>query len=93
MNAISDLSKETGVRVVFDRVSGDILHIHMIAAVSGGLLPSDEELNTMAISFAVAASNRLEEEVDVLVIKRDELKSGVRYRVDPQTRCLEPVRK
>ena len=82
---------EAVVRVVFDRVSGNVLHVHTMTAVSGAVLPSDEELNTLAISYAVATSNKLEEQLDVLVIKRDELKSGVRYRVDTKTRCLEPV--
>ena len=90
MNAIS-ASEEAVARVVFDRASGNILHIHTMAAVAGAVLPSNEELNTLAISFAVAASNRLEEQLDVLVIKRDELKSGVRYRVDPKARYFQPV--
>lgn len=81
-------SSNVDTRIVFDRATGEILHVHQSLALLGAQLPDDEELAASALSFAADRTNRSQAEMDVLRVNEEDLRVGVNHKVDPKARCL-----
>jgi hypothetical protein len=75
-------------RVIYDRVTGEILHIHQAVALPGIKLPDENELRASAIKLASRLTGSAADRMDVLFIREEELKSRIKYKVNVQTKCL-----
>jgi hypothetical protein len=85
-------SPKMDTRVIYDRETGAILHIHQSVALPGIELPDDEELNAAAIELATKATGRSPTQIEVLNVG-EELKTGHAYRVNVQERRLVAQRR
>ena len=73
--------------LVYDPVSGEILHTHRVVTFEGGTEPSEDEIAHSAILLAqrrAGAGQRLE----ALHVERGALEPGRRYRVDHTRKAL-----
>jgi hypothetical protein len=73
--------------VIFDPVSGRILHVHHDIALPGGRLVSESEAEEAAMA-QLRKRGRHSTQLEALHVNPDELHSRVRYKVDPQHRVL-----
>jgi hypothetical protein len=76
--------------VIYDSVSGRILHVHHDIALPGGRLVSESEAEEAATA-QLRKRGRHSAQLQVLHVSPDELQPRVRYKVDPQRRVLVPL--
>jgi hypothetical protein len=69
-------------RVVYDVATGYIVHIHQVMALPGAEVPDGIDIDAQARSLASQISGKSEEELGVLNVKAEEVKSEVGYAVD-----------
>jgi hypothetical protein len=81
-------SSGTDTRVVYDRQTGDILHVHQFISLPGVLLPNAAELSAVACDLASRITGKSIEHMGVLAVEEDELKNDANYRVDVTNACL-----
>lgn len=71
--------------------SGEIVHAHTEVTLPGADLPSTVELERRAIAAAQAFVGDKVKKLRVLTVGRDELKLGLRYRVDVKRGVLRTI--
>jgi len=81
-------SKSVDTRVIYDRETGEILHVHQAIALPGIKFPDENELRASAIDVASRMTGRPVEQMDVLCVREEELKTGAKYKVNVQNKCL-----
>lgn len=74
--------------VVFDKNTGDIVHVHSIFTFPGAAAPTGDELVAEARVKAGKATGRADATLDVLHIRHDEIAHGHHYRVKLPERKL-----
>ena len=84
----SSTSSREDTRVVYDRQTGEILHVHQALAVAGAKLPDESGLITSALDLASQMTGRPVEQMDVLSVPEEELNPHSRYKVNVLDRCL-----
>ncbi len=72
---------------VYDRETGEILHIHEVMLMQGGKLPDEKDLKASAIAVAGKFINRSEAQLDAIFVQ-EELVPGKKYHVDVQGKRL-----
>lgn len=75
-------------RVVYDRETGEILHIHQAAALGGRRLPSEAELRAAAIDVASKITGISGQQMDVIQVRDEDLIPHTTHVVDIQSRRL-----
>lgn len=88
---ISRRSSSVDTRVIYDRQTGEILHIHQAVALPGVKLPHENELRASAVDVAIRTTGRSVQQMDVLSVREEELKTGIKYKVNAQSKCLAPM--
>ena len=68
--------------VVYDLVTGQILHVHQHVALEGGFVPDHEQVEKKALEYAMVRQGRDLGRMRVLHIALDAIKPGKIYRVD-----------
>ncbi len=76
---------------VYNKVTGEIVHVHHNMTVPGGHAPSDEDVQAHAILLATKTKNRNPEELATISIHRNDLRRGYRYSVDTIKKELRTV--
>ena len=84
----SRTSSGVDTRVIYDRETGEILHVHQALAVPGVKLPDESELKAAALDLASQTTGRPVEQMDVLSVREEELRPRTRYQVNVQDRRL-----
>jgi hypothetical protein len=74
--------------VVYLRGTGQVVHTHQVVVYPGATEPTDAEMEAEARALAAGSSGRGEAELEVLPVRREELRPGVLYRVDLSGRRL-----
>lgn len=75
-------------KIVYDGATGRIVHTHQVMALPGGEIPGGIDIDAQARSLASRISGKPEEELGVLNIQPEEVKSEVAYTVDLDTHRL-----
>jgi hypothetical protein len=83
-------SQRVDTRVIYDRQSGEILHVHQAVSLPGIKFPDENELKASAMDLASRATGRHVHQMDVLTVQEEELKPGTRYKVNLRDKCLVP---
>jgi hypothetical protein len=78
---------ETETGLVYDRETGEILHVHEVTLMQGGKLPNEKDLKASVISLTRKSINRPGTDMDVIFVQ-EELVPGKKYRVDVQGKRL-----
>lgn len=73
---------------VFD-TEGTIVHVHSVVTVEGADETPDEDIERRALEL-VAERGLERADLQTLPFGPDDVEDGVRYRVDPASRSLEP---
>src|ERR1700732_1521412 len=81
-------SPRVDTRVIFDRETGEILHIHQAVALPGIKFPDENKLRASAVDLASRTTGRPVQQMDVLSVREEELKTGTKYKVNVQNKCL-----
>jgi hypothetical protein len=68
--------------VVYDKTTGEIVHVHHVAVVPGATAPSDEDNEASAIKWATTVTRRNTQDVATISIDRSDMRRGHRYAVD-----------
>ncbi len=78
---------ELECRVVYDKVTGQIVHTHHTLVVPGAHVPSDEDIDGDAMSHASRLAKRAPSELAILSVHPAELSDlrRKRYTVDTST--------
>ncbi len=84
----SRTSSRVDTRVIYDRETGEILHVHQALAVPGAKLPDERELQYSALDLASQMTGRPAEQMAVLSVREEELNSRIRYKVNVHDRRL-----
>lgn len=84
----SPISHRIDTRIVYDRETGEIIHIHQALALPGGKLPDENELRCSAIDLASRETGTSGEKMDVIRIREDDLNNNTKYSVDVKKKCL-----
>jgi hypothetical protein len=74
--------------VVYDASSGEVLHIHEIAALEGGYVPSEAELVERALELAKTSTDLGAKRVEALVVDPQSVAEDRKFRVDLGTKRL-----
>jgi hypothetical protein len=75
-------SRSTPSRVVYDSVTGQIVHIHHTTVVPGAAAPSKKEIDAYAMRLATTATKRNAAELSSISVDRSTMLHGHRYKVD-----------
>ena len=81
-------SRRVDTRVVYDRETGEILHIHQAVVLPGVKFPDENELRASAIDLASRSTGTSGEQMDVIRVREEDLKAHTKYKVDVQNKCL-----
>jgi hypothetical protein len=78
---------ELACRVIYDKVTGQIVHTHHTLVVPGADVPSDEDIDSDAMSHASKVAKRAPSELALLSVPPAELSDlrHKRYSVDTST--------
>jgi hypothetical protein len=82
--------RQINTTVVYDRVTGEIIHLHHTAVFERALTPSEDEMVREALTQAEQARADLSR-VSSLFLGSRLLNPDYEYRVDPDTRTLIEV--
>lgn len=80
-------------RVIYNRETGEILHIHQASTLPGGRLPGEDELIACAIDVASRSTGVSGEQMDVIRVREEDLTPKIKYMVDVQSKRLVSQRK
>lgn len=75
-------------QVVFDPQTGEVLHVHHLVAAPGARLPDESGLAADVMKLAEQISGRSARELDRLVVDKQDLAPGRRFKVDRAARRL-----
>ena len=75
-------------RVIYDRNSDEIVHIHQAVAEIGARLPAERELTVAALKVASELVGRSIKQLEILSVSEAELKPMVQYKVDVKAKRL-----
>jgi hypothetical protein len=78
-------------RVIYDRASGEIVHIHHVVILPKAEAPDEEHLDADAVALASRFSKRPGAELLALKVESSEFQADARYRVNPETRKLQQI--
>jgi hypothetical protein len=81
-------SRRVDTRVIYDRETGEILHIHQAVVLPGVRFPDENELRASAIDLASRNTGTSREQLDVIRVQEEDLKTNTKYQVDVQNKCL-----
>jgi hypothetical protein len=81
-------SQRVDTRVIYDRETGEILHVHQSVALPEIKLPGEDELRASAIDLASKMTGRPVQQMDVISVREEELKAGTKYIVNVQDKRL-----
>lgn len=79
---------ETAVRVVYEKASGKIVHVHKAMWKSQRQAPPSADIDADALRVASKVLGRAESHLDVLAAELDHLKPEAHYAVDTATKKL-----
>jgi len=88
----ADRATDTRTIVVYDRKSGDVVHVHRFVSVGPGPIPSDAELEHHALALAVEGLRTSAGNLAALRVPTTDLVPGAEQRVDAKTKQLVVVR-
>jgi hypothetical protein len=75
-------------RIVYDRETGEIIHVHQSVVLAGVKFPDEHELRASAVDLASKSTGKSGEQMDVLSVREEDLDAATQYKVDVQNRCL-----
>jgi|SRR5271166_3562722 len=78
-------------RVIYDRATGEIVHIHYVVILPKAEVPDEDHLDAEAVSQASRFSKRPGAGLQALKVEASEFQASVRYRVNLETRKLQPI--
>jgi hypothetical protein len=78
--------------VVYDKVTGNIVHIHHTIIVPGAIAPSDKEIEASAMRLATKTTGRNAAELAMISIDRNDLRRGHHYSVDVTKKELRSLK-
>lgn len=78
-------------KVVYDKATGDIVHTHQVMALPGVQIPSGIDIDAQARVLASRISGKSEEELDVLNVQPEQVRSDAAYAVDLDTNRLVEI--
>jgi hypothetical protein len=81
-------SERADIRVVYDRETGEILHVHQAIALAGIKLPNEDVLRTSAVELASRMTGRPVQQLDAVAVREEQLETGTKYKVNVQNKSL-----
>ncbi|CAN5843566.1 hypothetical protein BH20ACI4_BH20ACI4_18610 [soil metagenome] len=84
----SSSSRRIDTRIIFDRKTGEIIHIHQTSVLPGGKLPDENELRDSAIDLASRSTGTSGEQMEVISVREEDLRNNTKYKVDVKNKCL-----
>jgi len=78
--------------LVYDRKSGDVLHVHHIAILPGMTMPPESELEQFLAQHGAQKTSRSASQIGAVRCKKKDLSNPSRYRVDPKTRRITAMK-
>ena len=75
--------------LIYDTISGEIVHGHKMILLPHGDAPAPEELERQAVEMASHATGRHASSLKALAVSHEELEPGVPYQVDPTSGRLQ----
>jgi hypothetical protein len=79
---------ETSARVVYEKATGKIIHIHKAMWRQQRKPPSSSDIDADALRVASKVLGRAEKQLDVLVVELDQLELKATYTVDTKSKKL-----
>ena len=71
-------------RVVYDKKTGEIVHLHHVIVLEGAQAPTDAEIDEQCISLA-------QRDLAVMSVKYEDLKTSNLYAVDVEANALKEI--
>lgn len=75
-------------RMVYDKASGDVVHVHQVMWPPDAKAPPESVIDADARHAAAKVTQRGEDTLDVLAVKLESLERNTGYAVDLQTKKL-----
>jgi len=76
---------------VYDRNTGDIIHIFHMEVLPGAAVPKDFDPRKDALATTARLTKKGENELGIIEVDRGLIARNIHYRVDPESRQLREV--